>query len=200
MLTSASDQELLARQAALQAEAAQVLAQLGLRGLFGQLAAALALDRGEEPVKVGECPSARLPASEPACDAVVQRVQPGGATSPCVEPCWLSGSVQDPSRPHRPVRGRLHGGSASLEDLRRVPGASLNAEIRPQAPGAAGLVGVVRRRPWGPRRRLVRRLPDSWKRLRGRGRFGRFGRPMEAECSFGSSGRWKSGTATSVSR
>jgi hypothetical protein len=199
MLTSASDQELLARQAALQAEAAQVLAQLGLRGLFGQLAAALALDRGEEPVKVGECPSAWLPASEPACDAVVQRVQPGGATSPCVEPCWLSAA----SKTHPGPIVRSVGGStvaARPEDLRRVPGASLNAEIRPQAPGAAGLVGAVRRRPWGPRRRLVRRLPDSWKRLRGRGRFGRFGRPMEAECSFGSSGRWKSGTATSVSR
>lgn len=37
MLTSASDQELLARQAALQAEAAQVLAQLGLRGLLASL-------------------------------------------------------------------------------------------------------------------------------------------------------------------
>ena len=37
MLTSASDQELLARQAALQAEAAQVLAELDLDDLFGDV-------------------------------------------------------------------------------------------------------------------------------------------------------------------
>jgi hypothetical protein len=37
VLTSASDQELLARQAALQAEAAQVLAELDLDGLFGDV-------------------------------------------------------------------------------------------------------------------------------------------------------------------
>jgi hypothetical protein len=37
MLTSASDQELLARQAALQAEATQVLAELDLDGLFGDV-------------------------------------------------------------------------------------------------------------------------------------------------------------------
>jgi hypothetical protein len=129
MLTSASDQELLARQAALQAEAAQVLAQLGLRGLLASLQLLLRSIGAKEPVKVGECPSARLPASEPACDAVVQRVQPGGATSPCVEPCWLSGSVQDPSRPHRPVRGRLHGGSASL----RISGGSLEHRSMPRS-------------------------------------------------------------------